>query len=430
MIGRLLGIGVLLSLGAFSEDSIPRLLEQFQAGPQTAILCDRVGIAYTRAGDLKSAEEFFRKALQKNPALVSARKNLGTVLWFQNRRTESVAEFQRVAKALPADSVAHLYLGLSAYDHKDFPTAVKHFEGAGSLASANPEVLPLMVEAFLGSGQPGKAIQVLESTLVPDQGDSKSWIQLGQAYDRANRPQDAYRSFQKAIEKSPGSDEAYLVLADFAAAHGNRAFARETLHRGIAANPQSLALMLPYGVQTAMDGDFEGAAQIFRSAQQLAPTSAAPLLALGVTELQAGKWDQAAKEFSAASRIDQNDYRAAFLYAFALSQSTNAATRKSEDDIHAAFTRAIALNPRHAGSRVAMAQHLLTEGRTKDARAELEAALHLETNNTAALYQMGLLYQRQGDSAEAERMMQRFRKAKAAAREDESQLIQILKTVQ
>ena len=429
MLLRVLGLGVWLCLGALAEDALPRLLEQFRSTPKNAALCDRIGIAYVRTGELAAAEGFFRNALQLDPGLLSARKNLGTVLWFQNRRSESELVFQRVAKSAPADPVANLYLGLAGYERKQFERAAEHFKAAGTLASANPEVRPFLIETYLNSGRPGEAIRVLEPALANGQGDEKSWLQLGQAYDRANRAQDAYRAFQKAIELQPVSEEGYLLLADFAAAHGNRKFARETLHQAMRANPGSATLTLQYGVQSALEGDFEDAARSFSAARQLAPQAAVPVLALGVAQLQAGRLDEAAESFRAASKLDGNDFRSPLLYATALGQSSASGDQITKDRIKAALMRAIALSPRHPGARVALAQQLVAEGRLDAARTELKTALDLDSTNTAALYQLARVYQRQGKAAEAESTMQRFRQAKAPAREEENQLIQILKTV-
>ncbi|MFL6352888.1 MAG: tetratricopeptide repeat protein, partial [Bryobacteraceae bacterium] len=112
-----------LSLALWADEPLERLLDRYRSGPPSATLCDRIGIAYTQAGDLADAETFFRNALKINPGLSPARKNLGTVLWFLNRRAESERQFREVAKAAPKDPVAQLYLGLSAYDRKEYHSA-------------------------------------------------------------------------------------------------------------------------------------------------------------------------------------------------------------------------------------------------------------------------------------------------------------------
>jgi tetratricopeptide (TPR) repeat protein len=429
MIVRTLLIAGCLCLTFWADEPLPRLLEQYRSGPPSATLCDRIGIAYTRTGDLANAEEFFRNALKRDPGLLSARKNLGTVLWFLNRHGESEREFLKAAETAPKDPVAQLYLGLAAYDRKQYGPAAAHLEAAGTLASANPEVYPVLIETYLDSGRAGKATGLLEASAKSKSTDPKIWIWLGKAYDRQNRPGDAYRAYIKAIELKPNTDDGYLALADFAAAHGNRAFAREIIGRGMKYCPKSASVQLQAGLLWALDGDFDKAATNFSAAEQLAPGWNVPLLALGITQLKAGKLGESVSTFQKASALDSNDYRAEYLYATALSQAGGQNDAAQRDQIKSALTKAVALNPKDAKSRVALAQVYSSEGRNEAAISELQTALSIDANEPTALYQLSLARRRQGNIEEATRLMQRFRAIKEKSRHDENELVQILKTV-
>src|SRR6266852_4415621 len=113
--------------------SLPDLLQRYQAQPDDYRLCQEIGVAYTRSGQLDKAEEFFRQAVRLKPDFLPARKNLATVLWFLNHKQESEREFQALVKLLPNDPTPRLYLGLAAYDRKQFADAVANFEKAGAL---------------------------------------------------------------------------------------------------------------------------------------------------------------------------------------------------------------------------------------------------------------------------------------------------------
>ncbi|MGI9070589.1 MAG: tetratricopeptide repeat protein [Bryobacteraceae bacterium] len=418
-----------LSLALWADEPLERLLEQYRSGPPSATLCDRIGIAYTQAGDLADAETFFRNALKINPTLLPARKNLGTVLWFLNRRAESERQFREVAKAAPKDPVAQLYLGLSAYDRKEYHPAAAHLEAAGTLASANPEVYPVLIETYLESGRAVEAARLLEASASSASTDPRIWTWLGKAYDRQSRPDDAYRAFLKAIDSKPKADEGYLALADFAAAHGNQAFAHEIIERGIRNCPESASIQLQAGILWAVNGDYDKAAKNFAAAEQLAPGWNLPLLALGVAQLQAGKLAESASTFQKASALDPNDYRAEYLYATSLSQAGGQNDAAQREQIKSALTRAVALNPKDAKSRVALAQVYVSENRNEAAISELKTALSIDANELTALYQLSLARRRQGDIREATRLMQRFRSIKEKSHQDENELVQILKTV-
>jgi tetratricopeptide (TPR) repeat protein len=418
-----------LSLALWADEPLARLLEQYRSAPPSAALCDRIGVAYTQAGDLANAETFFRNALKIDSGLLSARKNLGTVLWFLNRRGESEQQFRVVAKAAPKDPVAQLYLGLAAYDRKQYGPAAAHLDAAGTLASANPEVYPVLIETYLESGRAADAARLLEASANSASTDPRIWIWLGKAYDRQNRPNDAYRAFTKAIELKPNADGGYLALTDFAAAHGNQAFAHEVIERGIKNCPASASLKLQAGILWALDGDYDRGAKNFSAAEQLAPGWNLPLLALGVTQLQAGKLGESASTFQKASALDPNDYRAEYLYATTLSQAGGQNDASQREQIKSALTRAIVLNPKDAKSRVALAQVYLAENRIEAAISELKTTLSINPSEPTALYQLSLARRRQGDPEEATRLMQRFRAIKEKSRQDENELVQILKTV-
>jgi tetratricopeptide (TPR) repeat protein len=418
-----------LSLALWADEPLARLLEQYRSAPPSATLCDRIGIAYTQAGDLVNAEEFFRTALKLDSGLLSARKNLGTVLWFLNRHGESEQQFRQVAKAAPKDPVAQLYLGLAAYDRKQYGAAAAHLDAAGTLASANPEVYPVLIETYLESGRASDAARLLEASANSASTDPRIWIWLGKAYDRQNRPDDAFRAFTKAIDLKPNADEGYFALADFAAAHGNRAFAQETIGRGMKYCPKSASLQLQAGILWALDGDYDRAATNFSAAEQLAPGWNLPLLAMGITQLQAGKLGESASTFQKASALDPNDYRAKYLYATTLSQAGGQNDAAQREQIKSALTKAIALNPKHAKSRVALAQVYVSQNRNEAAISELKSALSINPNEPTALYQLSLARRKQGNIEEATRLMQRFRVVKEKSHHDENELVQILKTV-
>ena len=60
----------------------------------------------------------------------------------------------------------------------------------------------------------------------------------------------------------------------------------------------------------------------------------------------------------------------------------------------------------------------------------LENAVARDPGNAAALYQLGLAYKRQGKVEKSRQTLQEFQRAKARMRDEETELVQILKTLQ
>jgi len=270
------------------QTSLTGLLELHHSQPSNPNICQQIGVAYIQLQQLDKAESFFREALRLNPQFWAARKNLATVLWFLDRKTESEREFQAVTKAVPADPVPHLYLGLAAHGRRDFEAAKLQFEKAGELASENPEVQPAVLESYVATSDLEKARAVVEKLRAVHKDSPEGWRMLAEAYDRQGRPEDAYRAYSEAIEADANSEEAYVALAEFASAHGNSDYALQVVGRGLQRQPQSGALVFEQGLLQALSGDRQQAENSFQQAGALKPDWALPLMALGVSRLESG----------------------------------------------------------------------------------------------------------------------------------------------
>jgi lipopolysaccharide biosynthesis regulator YciM len=71
----------------------------------------------------------------------------------------------------------------------------------------------------------------------------------------------------------------------------------------------------------------------------------------------------------------------------------------------------------------------MAAGQPAAAVDEFQKALKLDRGNQAALYQLSLLYRKQGNVQAAERVSRAFRASKAKAGEQETAAVQILKIV-
>jgi Flp pilus assembly protein TadD len=421
---------LLLLLGMFAlapgypqqpSSSLANLLELHRSEPSNPNICQQIGIAYIQSQELDKAEPFFREAVRLNPQFWAARKNLATVLWFLDRKAESEREFQTVAKGLPADPVPHLYLGLAAHGRRDFAAAKMQFEKAGELASENPEVLPAVLESYLATSDLEKARMVLEKLTALHKDSPEGWRMLAEAYDRLDKPEDAYRAYSQAIEEDANSEDGYIGLAEFASAHGNNDYALQVVGRGLERLPQSSALIFEQGLLRALNGDRQQAEASFQEAAGLKPDWALPLMALGVSKLESGDAVQAITAFQRARAIDPGDYRVHFLYATALSRDGHNSAENRAEAIRA-LREAIRLNSKDAGSYV-----LLGQLESERAEANWKTALKIEPENATALYQLGLLYQKQGKAAEAKALLDKFRLIKAKMHGAEESLVQILR---
>ena len=451
----------LLLAPLFAQDTLSILLERRRADPTNPDLCQQIGIAYTRLENFAEAEKFYREAVRLNPRFWAARKNLGTVLWFLDRKEESEREFLAVTQVLPSDPVPHLYLGLAAYTRRDFPHAKMQFEKAGALAVENPEVLPAVLEAYLATRDmsfPGKAMEqlahaedqdaalvahvgalfsqygyydraasLLETFASTHKASAEMFRTLAEAYDRQGKAEQAYRAYTRATEIDPNSEDGYIDFAEFASAHGNDDYALQVVARGLGHLPESPALLFEQGILRALQGDRSQAEKSFVQASRLKPGWNLPLLAVGVLHLESGDATQGALMFQKVRTADPRDSRAQYLYATALSRESGAIPGETRAAAIAALRKAIEIDPREARSHTLLGQLYLQAGEDGTAALEWRTALKIDPENSTALYQLGLLYRKQGKEAEADRLLQKFQRVKAKARAEEESLVQILR---
>jgi Flp pilus assembly protein TadD len=446
-----------------AEDALPILLELHRSEPLDANLCQQIGIAYTQLENLAGAEKFYREAARLNPRFWAARKNLATVLWFLDRKEESEREFLLVTKALPADPVPHLYLGLAAHARRDHAGARLQFEKAGALAFDNPEVLPIVVESYLATRDlslPARVTQQLTAAENPDpalmsrvsalllqyghyelaatalekltsiqKGSADGWRMLAEAYGGQHKTEQAYRAYSRAIEADPNSPDAYVALAEFASAHANNDYALQVVGLGLRQLPRSPELLFEQGILLALKGDRKQAEASLVQANKIKPAWNLPLLALGVSQLESGDTAQAAATFQQARIMEPADARGHYLYATALAKASDPSSGRNRAEAIAALHKAIELSSHDARSHTLLGQFLLAAGETNAAALEWQTALKIDPENATALYQLGLLYRKQGKREEARRLLDTFQRVKAKKHAEEESMVQILKVV-
>ena len=438
---------------AQAQANIEPLLERWRSNPADWQQANQVALAYTEAQQFENAAAFYRKVLAINPGWVPARKNLGVVLWYANRKAESEKVFRSLLTVLPKDPVPHLYIGLALWEKQDYARAKLHFEQAGSLAAENPEVLPAVVETNLETG--GDAIVPAVIRFAHKTADGRLALKLAEifnrfvkyqatidllegkfpttpeanellakAWDGRNQPDRAFAILKKVIEQDPGREKGYVNLAAFASEHQNREYALEVIGKGLKRNPSSAVLHLMQGLLLALTGEKEKADQSLRRAGEADPKWSAPLLALGVMHLESGEAEAALTDFRAAIRLSPRDPHGYYFAALALNRSSE----QNRPEAVKLLRQAVAIDAGDLPSGVLLGQLLTASGDTNGGIAQFERVLRSHPQNKSSLYQLGLAYRKLGQTARSRKYMAAFRDSKGKGDED-APLVTIMKIV-
>ena len=112
--------------------------EAYREGPRdSAIIWNKVGIAYHQMMMLDAAKKNYEMAVKLNPQYSEAINNLGTVHYAKKNYRRAVGFYNRALKISPRSASIHSNLGTAQFARKKYKEAVEAYQTALSI---DPEV--------------------------------------------------------------------------------------------------------------------------------------------------------------------------------------------------------------------------------------------------------------------------------------------------
>ncbi|QDT63494.1 TPR repeat-containing protein YrrB [Calycomorphotria hydatis] len=196
-------------------------------------------------------------------------------------------------------------------------------------------------------GRLKEALPHLQTALKinPSTPKAKTFLNLGNLYQKANQLDKAAGNFRKAIEADPQYSEAYNNL----------------------------------GIVLGRLGQHEEAAEHFQKAVKLNPLNAEAVVSLGNTYLIAGKRGEAMQTYRRALQIKPDSADAHCNLGVALAKDERSLTQAEQH-----YVAAIKLNPLHINARFNYAKLLVRTKRYQEAIRELQTILKINPNDAEA----------------------------------------------
>ncbi len=428
--------------------AIPILESRIHEAPHDLRALTLMGMALSAQGRPEEGNQYFRQALEADPAFAPALKNLATNEMASGHMQNAKTQFERLIQLTPADhgvrlglAQACIELGQAAKASEvlermppDAP-APAHF-AAGELlarieryASAAHEFelaqngypkpydagFNLML-AQVKAGQHAGAVRVGEQLVAGGYRQAELYNLLAQAYEGTGKTGEAYNALRTATQIDPSDPANYLDLIALCLTHKNLDLALEIADVSVSRLPKSDKLHLERGIVLAMKEDFQGATAEFQSAIQLAPQQSTPHVALALMLLEVDRPADAVTVLRERVRI-KPDYLALWFLGEALSRAGAAPGSPEENEAIDALSKSVQMNPGVAPPRVLLAKLLARRGMLDRAEEHLTRALALEPDNVTATYQLAQICQKKGDTARARELFAKVSKAKSEERD-------------
>ena len=425
--------------------------------------------AYARMGLGRYPEAIadLTRAVSINPTKADYQANLGYALWKIGRRAEALNAERAAVKLDDKNFTAQYQLGrflLLSGDQKQLAEAAVHLRRALEIDPRRSEVRFDLLTVYRTLGDQPNAIAQMnllqdarpadprvnyaEALLASDRGDLNAaisgfrdtlrldptlygaWQDLGLAFVKLKRWQDAAETFaqltrkesdsvdaayfyalslfntgraaeaeqeaRRALRLDAGASAAHTLLGIILAARGGaNAEAGESLAQAIALDPTSFDAYFFLGrVEYAMK-DFADAVSHLRAAVKINPSHAEGRFFLGTALEAAGDSDAALIEYQKLIDIDpQSAIGQVGLGALLVKQG-------KLDDAIATLKRATTLDAKSFEARWALGRALSLANRFAEAVESLQAAVALASDRSDAHYQLGLALRRMNRNDEA-----------------------------
>jgi Flp pilus assembly protein TadD/4-amino-4-deoxy-L-arabinose transferase-like glycosyltransferase len=213
----------------------------------------------------------------------------------------------------------------------------------------------------------GEAVPYLEEVLRLQPGFAPfAYFNLGAAYEKLGRPEEALPPLLRAAAQDPSDPHACLFIGRILKARGQTAEALSWFRRGLQADPRQPTLLLELGTALLESGDVPGAVATFERARAAYPDDPGILGGLGLAHFAGGDFAAAAGFLGEAVRLDARWSEAEQF----LGRSLARLGRAEEAERH--LGAAVRLDPGSAGAIVALADVVSRRGRPAEARALLQ----------------------------------------------------------
>lgn len=112
-------------------------VDAYREAPPTAIIYNKIGIAYHQMAQLDAAKKQYERSIKANPKYAEAINNLGAVYYAKKSYRRAVGQYRKALKLSPNSASIYSNLGTAYFARKNYKHALEAYQQALAL---DPEV--------------------------------------------------------------------------------------------------------------------------------------------------------------------------------------------------------------------------------------------------------------------------------------------------
>jgi tetratricopeptide (TPR) repeat protein len=375
------------------SDALAALTAAEGQNPRDAAIRNFRGIALAQLGRNDEARSEYREAIQLNPRLTDACRNLGHLEWTDGHAEAARSALKKALEISPDDPFAHYYLARVELDAQNYPQAVGHLDKSKSVWPSDAGFYLEAAEGYASAHRTTDARALLARVQQADLSAAKS-VLLGILHITCQQPDEAIAVFQRLKTQSMSADWSQIDLA-LAYLQVHQPAEAQKAALSIAKENRSREAWTLIGIAEAEMQRHEDAIQAFRSAAEIAPQEEDVWLNLTRELMEELHYvDAVAAAQEAASHVPRS---------YALRLRLGAAYMKAAryQEAEQVFRDLIDKGDPEPTSAVGLAQVLMREGKPEDAAGVLDEAEKRLGPTFLLAYFRGIMLSRAGKPREA-----------------------------
>ncbi|MCW8889723.1 MAG: PEP-CTERM system TPR-repeat protein PrsT [Sedimenticola sp.] len=371
-----------------------------ESSPKSSRYAQQYGAALGLSGDLKGAEQWFKRALELDPANTDAMTHLSRMDLVRGEGQSSVKYLEAKVAEYPESYELMVELGKTHAMLGDRASALLWYEKAFSLKNDSHITLDGLVDALVKSGATDKALVVLDEFLGRNPTDAQAFTMMGRIYQLLNQRQKAIEAFTTATNFAANRSQAYMTLSKAQSDADDRAGAIESLKKALVYDDQYLAGYIALIKLVIEERDEVHALRLIGSVRKLTPNTPAGDLLTAELYQGLGDYEKALASYERA--LSLGDSRQAIL-----GLTDIYALSGNDEEVIQRLVAWLKRYPDDPPVELALAEAYVRLGKLKSAMSRYEKLLKQYPDTPAVLVSAAESFYRSGKTTEAEQMAQK-----------------------